>query len=99
MVVQLLSSFAYSLVESSWMVSTILVKYFLLTGVVYSLYKDNGFLEGFRSFIEFYSDEMITLIILTGLVTMVLGASFSPLVAIFSHLTAVTYFGYLFWKF
>lgn len=99
MVVQLISSFLYGLVESSWMVSTVVIKYFLLTGLVYSFYTDKGFLKEFRSFLEFYSDELISAIVLTGLIAMILGVSFSPLMMIFSHLTAVTYFGYLFWRF
>lgn len=99
MVLQLLASFAYSLVESSWMVSTVAVKYFLIAGVVYALSNEEDYIENFRSFVDNFSPELVSAIVLTGLVLVLTGVNLAPTAAVFSHLVTVTFFGYLFWKF
>ncbi|MFQ3275107.1 MAG: hypothetical protein ACI9LV_000102 [Candidatus Nanohaloarchaea archaeon] len=99
MVIQLLSSFAYSLVENSWMVSTIAVKYFLFIGVIYAASKESNYVENFKNFVEDFSGELVSGIVVIGLLTLLTGTNLTPVASVFSHLVTVTYFGYLFWEF
>lgn len=99
MVLQLLVSFGYSLVENSWTVATVLVKYLLLGGVIYALSEKKDYFENFRAFIEDYSREAVSVIVLLGFMVTVSGLELQPLAKVFSHLTAIAYLGYLFWDF
>ncbi|MFT4892259.1 MAG: hypothetical protein ACI8Z7_000026 [Candidatus Nanohaloarchaea archaeon] len=99
MVLQVLASFGYSLVESSWMVSTVAVKYFLFAGLVYAFSKKENYFEQFRSFIEEFSQEFVSIMVIAGFLALAGGLKVSPLASVFSHVLAAVYFGYLFWEF
>lgn len=98
MALQLLISFVYSLIENSWAVSTVLAKYIVFAAVVYAVTQEDH-IRGFQRFLENYSRETVTLIVLTGLLTLVAGISPAPYLTVLSHLFAAFYFGYLFWEF
>jgi hypothetical protein len=99
MVLQLLVSFGYSLVENSWMAATVLVKYFLIGGVGYTLYRKQDYFENFRNVIEDYSGEAVSAIVLIGFIFTLTGFQVQPIGTVLSHIAAVSYFGYLFWEF
>ena len=99
MVLQLLVSFGYKLVENSWTFAAILTKYFLIGAVIYALSERENYFENFRNFIDEYSREAVSVIVLLGFTATVTGLSLKPFATVLSHLTAVVYFGYLFWEF
>lgn len=99
MVLQLLTSTAYALIESSWMVSTVIVKYFLLSAVLIAFSRRKDYIEDFRSIIDEYSPGFVTSIVLIGFLALASGINVKPVSPIFSNLIAVIYFGYLFWEF
>ncbi|PSG98685.1 MAG: hypothetical protein BRC29_00990 [Nanohaloarchaea archaeon SW_7_43_1] len=99
MVLHLMVSFGYKLVENSWNVAAILIKYFLVGAVIYTLSRQENYFENFRNFIDNYSHEAVSVIVLLGFMVTVTGLNLKPLATVLSHLTAVTYFGYLFWEF
>lgn len=99
MVLQLLVSFGYSLIENSWIAATVLVKYFLMGGVAYAIYRKEDYFKNFRKVIENYSSETVSIIVLIGLISTLSGFQVQPVATVLSHVVAVSYFGYLFWKF
>ena len=99
MVLQLLTSTAYALIESSWMISTVIVKYFLLSAGLITVSRREDYIEDFRSILDEYSAGIVTSIVILGVLALVSGLSVKPVLPVFSHLIAVIYFGYLFWEF
>lgn len=99
MAFQLLSEFAYRLVEQSWISATILVKYFLLILGVKILYERNFDLDYVSDQLMGYSGEIVTSVVLLGLVNVFAGFTVEPIFKIFSQITAFMYFSFLFWKY
>ena len=99
MVLQLLASAIYGTVESSWAFSTVFIKYFLLIAAIYSLQKREEFFERLNSFVMDYSREAVISIVLVGLISMIAGITYTPVLVNVSSFIALLYFGYLFWKF
>lgn len=99
MVLQLLSSFAYNLVEQSWIMATIVVKYFLLVVGAKVAWEKKFDLEYISDQLLEYSGEIVALVVLLGLVNVFAGFSVSPVFTVFSQVTAFLYFAFLFWKY
>lgn len=99
MVLQAVIGFLYSLVEQSWIVASIGVKYFLVFAVGKTL-NDKGFDPSyFLELLEAYSEEVLTIIVFFGLVNVLAGLELSPLFKPFSQIIAFLYLTYLFWKY
>ena len=99
MVLQVLSEFAYQLVEQSWIMATIIVKYFLLIiGAKISLEKKFE-LEYISDQLIDYSGELVSIIALLGLINVFAGFSISPMFTAFSQIVAFLYFAFLFWMY
>ena len=99
MVLQLISDFGYLLVEQSWLMATVLVKYFLLgIGIKITLEKDFSIETVSDQLLE-YSGEIVSVIVLLGLVNIFAGFSMSPIFNTFSQVTAFLYFAFLFWMY
>ncbi len=99
MVLQLLSGFAYNLVEQSWIMAAITVKYFLLIIGVKIAWEQKFELDYVSDQLLEYSGEIVALIVLIGLVNVFAGFSISPMFTAFSQVTAFLYFAFLFWKY
>lgn len=99
MVLQLITSFIYNLVESSWTVSTILIKYFLIAAIIYCLKDRENFVEKLENFILETSRETVSIILGIGLILTLTSITVNPLLKEVSSLIALIYFGFLFWKF
>lgn len=99
MVLQLLSEFAYNLVEQSWIMAAILVKYFLLVIGIKIALEQKFKLDYISDQLTEYSGELVSLIVLLGLINVFAGFSISPIFTAFSQLTAFLYFAFLFWKY
>ena len=95
---QLLIAFIYELVQQSWLVATVLTKYFLLVLALASIREKNGF-EQFSDDILSYSPAFVTLIVVLGTANIFLGIVDQPFLKVFSEVTAFLYFLYLFWKY
>ena len=99
MVLQLLSEFAYNWVEQSWIVATVLVKYFLLGLSVKIAIKKKTELEHISNQLVDYSGELVAIIALLGFVNVFAGFEFKPMFNVFSQVVAFLYFMFLFWKY
>lgn len=99
MALQLLSEFAYSLVEQSWIMATVLVKYFLLVIGVKIALEQKFELEYISNQLIEYSKELVSIIALLGLINVFVGISVTPVFNVFSQVTAFVYFAFLFWKY
>jgi len=99
MVLQSLSSFAYNLVEQSWIMATIFVKYFLLAVSVKIGLEQNFELEYISDQLIEYSGEAVSIIFLLGLLNVFAGFSVTPVFNAFSQVVAFLYFAFLFWKY
>ena len=99
MVLQAVASFIYNLVEQSWMVSTVLVKYILLVHIGQLLYSDERDLKHLEEVIMDYSRLVVVTIVFIGLISTLIDYSPEPVLKPFSQLVAVVYFAFLFWKF
>lgn len=97
MVLQVLSNFAYQLVEQSWIIATVLVKYFLLVVGAKIVWKRKFETEYITDQLIEYSGELVGFIALLGLINVFVGFSLSPVFTVFSQVTAFLYFAFLFW--
>ena len=100
MVLELVVDFGYNIVESSWAVSTILVKYILAFHVLAALRNPDITLESFKEVLDNYSRLTVSSIVLLGIFIHLLGVSVEPVfLPLFSEGLAWLYLGYLFWEF
>jgi hypothetical protein len=99
MVVQAFTSFIYSVVQGSWIVAAIALKYVLLVQVFYALNSEGGFLESLGEEISSYSREVVSAVVLLGLLVSTAGIELSAFMTGISYFIAAVYFGYLFWEF
>jgi hypothetical protein len=99
MVLQVLSNFAYQIVEQSWIMATILLKYFLLVIGAKIALKQNFELEHIFDELLEYSGEIVALIVILGFVNVFAGLEVNPLFNTFSQVTAFLYFAFLFWMY
>jgi len=97
--IEILSSLIYQLVESSWHISAILIKYYLVILTVL-LYRDQKLsTEKYREKIINQSPNILSTIAIIGGLTMLAGITLRPFIPLFSELTALIYLAYLFWEF
>ena len=99
MVLQGVISFIYGVVQSSWIVAAVALKYILAIQAVHAYRSEGGFLENLGSEIQEFSRELVTIIILLGIAVSILDINFSAAFPAFSYAIAAVYFGYLFWEF
>lgn len=99
MVLQLLSELGYRLVEQSWIMSTVFVKYFLFILGVKILAEKNLELNHISEQLIDYSGEVVTFVVLLGLINVFAGFPVKPIFPVFSQVVAFLYFGFLFWKY
>lgn len=97
--IELLSSLIYQLVESSWHVSAVLIKYYLGFTAA-KLYLDEKLgIENIRNTLLEQSPNLLSIIGILGGLTMLAGLSVRPSFELFSEIVALAYLGYLFWEF
>lgn len=99
MVLQLVTEFGYNLVEQSWLMSTIFIKYFLLIIGARIIYEQDFDPEHISDRLVEYSDEIVSLMVLLGLVNVFIGFQLQPLMNPFSQVVAFLYFLFLFWEY
>lgn len=99
MVLSLIASTVVALIEGSWIVASITVKYFLIGLVLRNLFENSFTWEKVSEEILESSELVVTVIIGLGAVLTVLNFSPSPMAKFFSEITALGYFAYLFWKY
>ena len=89
----------YQLVQSTWIVASITAKYYLLGSAGYLIYKDRFSKENFLEKILDDGKDFIFAVAGLGALFYVLSLELQPLFSFPSQLIAVTYLGYLFWKY
>lgn len=89
----------YQIVQSIWLVTIITAKYYLLGNVIFLAYRDNLSKDDFLEKILDDGKDFIFAMTGLGIIVYILGLELSPLLGFFSQLVAVTYLGYLFWKY
>ncbi|MFB6158159.1 MAG: hypothetical protein ABEJ95_00685 [Candidatus Nanohalobium sp.] len=97
--IQALTGVVYEVVSSTWMVASVAVKYYLVYSLV-RLYRGKGLTR--KRLAELFVTEsrlVLTGFVVLGAVFYVVDVSFSPLFRVFSELVALTYLGFLFWKY
>lgn len=99
MALNLLIGFVYELVQQSWLVSTVLVKYILFFTAINTYIEEGIDLESYRNVLLENSRELISIIVLLGFLNILIGLRFAPYFKTFSQLVTVLFFGYLFWKY
>lgn len=99
MAINLLTSLIYEVVQQSWLVSTVLVKYILIFTAIES-YRDKGLdLDNYRELILSNSEQIVTIMVFLGVLNSIIRIEFNPVLKIFSEFITVIFFGYLFWKY
>lgn len=103
MVLEFFVDTGYSVVEHSWRVSTVLVKYLLVVQFA-SFLGSKGFeelgVEDFKESLLIFSAPSVSLIVLLGSLSFIASFSAEPLFfPVFSEFLAWLYFAYLFWEF
>lgn len=96
MVLQLLTSVAYEIVQASWRTATVLVPVFLALKAVLA-YKEND-LDNFSDRLIDDSRTFVAAIVLLGSISVAAGVEI-PRFSLIGDLIAVVFFGFLFWKF
>lgn len=99
MVLNVLIGAVYSLVQNSWIVSTVILKYLLFFTGVNVYIRDGLDLQSFEDVLLNNSRELVTLIVLIGGLNSLIGLEITPFFQIFSQLVALFFFGLLFWKY
>ena len=96
---QILTTFAYEWVASSWMVATIILKEVLILHIAKLFLDEQITLEHFGEVVMRYSKLTVTVIVALGLAAVAIGFRTQAQFLLFSQLVAIGYFCYLFWKF
>jgi hypothetical protein len=99
MALQLLSEFAYQLVEQSWIMATVVVKYFLLVIGAKIVSEQKFDPHYFSEQLIKYSGEIVSLIVFLGLVNVFVEFGVEPVFKVFSQVVAFLYFAFLFWEY
>lgn len=99
MAINSLAGFLYSVVQETWMVSAVLVKYLLVANLGILAYRRELSLEKFSENILEYGKPVLLTVTLLGAVLHTSGTSFSPMFRFFSELVTLATLGYLFWKY
>lgn len=99
MVIQTLTGVIYEITSQSWAVASIIVKYYLVAAAAY-LYSEKALTkELFKEKIIKDSRFVLTGTAAAGTLLFTLGLSLEPLIRLFSEFVALTYLGYLFWRY
>ena len=99
MVLEFLSNFAYQLVEQSWTMATVFIKYFLLVLAAKIVSEQKFGLDYISDQLTEYSGEIVSLVFLLGFLNVFIGLNIDPMFKVFSQVTAFLYFAFLFWKY
>ncbi|PSH02275.1 MAG: hypothetical protein BRC26_01365 [Nanohaloarchaea archaeon QH_8_44_6] len=99
MVLNLLAGFIYDVVQQSWMVSSVLIKYLLVFHIAKAFYDGKHNMKHLEEVILRYSRPTVFIIVMLALISVSLGLEVEPRFKLFSQLIALLYFAVLFWKF
>ena len=94
-----LFGFLYELVRSSWMVASVVMKYFLLAVILRSVELGDYSFEGFEERMLKYGKYTVLGTGILGVIFQITGLSVEPLFLFPSQLIAVIVLGFLFWKY
>lgn len=94
-----LIGFLYQVVEASWMVASVVMKFFV-AGVMARTWQLDGLsIKKFGENLQEYGRYAVLGTGLLGLSATLLGVSMQPNLILFSQVVAVAVLGYLFWRY
>jgi hypothetical protein len=96
---QTVTGFGYELVQQTWIASTVLIKPAIVLHIAKLVYDERINLKHLEEVLLDYSRPTVGVMFLTGLFFTLLGLEAEPVFKVFSQLLALTYYGFLFWKF
>lgn len=99
MVLTAVASFGYELVQNSWIASAVLIKQLLVLHLAKLVIDEEITLKHLEEVILEYSRPVVSLMVIAGLILTFTGIEITPNFQAFSEITALLYFGFLFWKF
>lgn len=99
MVLQVLTSFAYDWVSSSWMITTLTIEVILVLHLAKLFYDENFSFQHLEETVVRYSRLVVLIIVTLGLAALVSGFEAEPPFKLLSEFLALLYFGFLFWRF
>lgn len=99
MVLQALTSSIYSVVQSSWIIAAISLKYILGIQIALAYQDEGAFIKNLEASVSSHSREIISSIVLLGMMVSISGIELAAFMKPASYTIAVAYFGYLFWEF
>lgn len=97
--IELFSSLTYDFVESSWHVSAVVVKYYLLFTLVKLKLNDSLSQERLTDTLMEESPIVLFVIGFIGGLSLITGLEVTPRFVLLSEAVSLSYLGYLFWKF
>ncbi len=98
MVAETLIGILYNWVESSWQVSTVVIKYALAAFLIYELVNRKELVDIQEDFV-FYGRYMVAAVVASGLVFSLTGVTVEPVIPYVGEFTALFFYGYLFWEY
>ena len=98
MVAETLIGLIYNWVESSWQISTLLIKYALLGFAGIEIFRGSDLETAEKHFRE-YARYIVAFIVSTGLITSLIGTEIQPMIPIIGEFAALAFYAYIFWKY
>lgn len=98
LVIELITEFLYQWIKSSWLASAILIKYVLTAFLGYEIIQQKD-LEEVKEDFHNHSHYIVGLMVATGLILHLANLSPQPVIPIIGEVTALAFYGYLFWDY
>ncbi len=99
MVLQTLTGIIYDVTSYSWTSASIIVKYYLIAAAAYLYSQKKLTKESFAEKLIYDSRFLLTGIVASGVILYVLEFGLTPVLRIVSEVFALSYLGYIFWKY
>jgi len=96
---QILTSFLYQWVSTSWTVSLFVLPWIIVLHLAKLFYDEKITFQHFEETVVRYSRIVVLAIVVVGLVANFAGFQAEPPLKLFSQFVALFYFGFLFWRF
>ena len=85
-----------TVLENTWLVAALSVKYVIASHLGYYYSRNDG-LNGFQDEVVEYAPAFVTSLFVAGILFSVVNFTPSPVFSALGEITALAYFGYLFW--
>ncbi|MFQ3308290.1 MAG: hypothetical protein ACI977_000520 [Candidatus Nanohaloarchaea archaeon] len=97
--IEILIGFIYQWIVASWLISSILVKYFLLGILGYEIVVQKNSAEKIKEDFIKHSYYFVSLLVGIGLIISLTGLNPKPGFPVIGEITALGFYAYLFWEY